>query len=78
MGEQGKNGVCTLPCAAVVCVYTPLVLGCVPSLVSADDAGDTLCGAFVDLKAVIENLFDLITPADLGTEDLNEVGGFVK
>ena len=48
------------------------------SLVSADDAGDTLGGAFVELEVVIQNLFDLVTPADLGTEDLDEVGGFVK
>ena len=49
-----------------------------PSLVSADDAGDTLGGRIVELEVVIQNLFDLVTPLDLGTEDLDEVGGFVK
>ena len=66
-----------LPCAAVVYVYTPLVLGCVPSLVSADDAGDTLSGSVVDLKAMIQNRIHLITLLHLGTQDVDEVGGFV-
>ena len=48
------------------------------SLVSADDAGDTLGGAFVELEVVIQNRVHLITPLDLGTEDLDEVGGFVN